>query len=87
MEVLRSRILAKQIEDQQNKEGVARRTQIGTGDRSEKIRTYNFPQDRLTDHRIKESWHGLNQIMDGNIIDIIDTIRDANENKALGESL
>jgi peptide chain release factor 1 len=85
MEVLRSRILAKQIEEQQNKEGAARRTQIGTGDRSEKIRTYNFPQDRLTDHRIKESWHGLNQIMDGNIIDIIDTIRDANENKALGE--
>ena len=52
-----------------------KRSQVGTGDRSEKIRTYNFPQDRVTDHRIKQSWHGLPKIMEGNLDPIFQALQ------------
>ncbi len=77
MQILRSRLLAKMEEENRQKQDKERKQQIGSGDRSEKIRTYNFPQDRVTDHRIKKSWHGLAKIMDGDINDIIAELKKA----------
>jgi peptide chain release factor 1 len=62
-----------------------KRAQVGTGDRSEKIRTYNFPQDRVTDHRIKESWHGLPKIMQGELDPIFDALKNFTGEFAEGE--
>lgn len=75
MQILRSRLLSRMEEEKRAKKSAQRKQQIGSGDRSEKIRTYNFPQDRLTDHRIKKNWHGLSRIMDGNIGDIIESLK------------
>ena len=77
LQVLRSRLLAKQEEERIAQESSARKTQIGVGDRSEKIRTYNFPQDRITDHRINQSWHSINLIMEGNLDNIISALKNA----------
>ncbi len=76
MKVLRSRLLQLEEDRKAQEAGDARRSQIGTGDRSEKIRTYNFPQDRVTDHRIKENWSNLPGIVDGNIGEIIDALQE-----------
>ncbi len=73
--VLRSRVLALEAERKHQERDSARRGQIGTGERSEKIRTYNFPQDRLTDHRVKQSWHNLPHILEGNLEPIIQTLK------------
>jgi peptide chain release factor 1 len=75
MKVLRSRILEAERERQMASEAANRKSQVGSGDRSEKIRTYNFPQDRVTDHRIGLTKHNLPAIMDGNLDDIIDALR------------
>ncbi len=83
LQVLRSRILAKKEEDEQKKRGVERRSQIGTGDRSEKIRTYNFPQDRLTDHRIKLTLYNLDKILQGEIDELIDALIKADQKAKL----
>jgi peptide chain release factor 1 len=81
--VLRSRLLQAE-EDKRNKElGDARRNQIGTGDRSEKIRTYNFPQDRVTDHRIKQSWSNIPGILDGKFYDIIEALEEEDMKRKL----
>ena len=71
MRVLRSRLLEKKREEQQKQIGEERRSQIGTGDRSEKVRTYNFPQNRVTDHRIGLTLHQLDRVMDGKLEEII----------------
>ncbi len=72
--VLRSRLLLAKQEEEQKTQGDARRIQIGTGDRSEKIRTYNFPQDRITDHRVKQSWSNIESILDGNVEKMINAL-------------
>lgn len=76
MTVLRSRLLQIKIEQEQQELGDARRKLIGSGDRSEKIRTYNYPQDRITDHRIGYSRSNLPGALDGNIDDIIENLHD-----------
>lgn len=78
--VLRSRILAEQEEKRQKELANQRKSQIGTGDRSEKIRTYNFPQDRITDHRIKKSWHNIDAILDGNLDKIMADLTSGKKN-------
>lgn len=73
LKVLKTRLYDLELQKKQNAEAAARRSQVGTGDRSEKIRTYNFPQGRVTDHRIKMTFHKLGQIMDGDIYELIDS--------------
>lgn len=80
MQILLAKLEQKKIEEEASKFSKDRKDQIGTGDRSEKIRTYNFPQDRVTDHRIKQSWHnieGKGGIMEGGIQPIIDALQAA----------
>jgi peptide chain release factor 1 len=74
MNVLRSRLLQQKIEEEQNQLSEARRKLIGTGDRSEKIRTYNFPQDRITDHRIGYSRSNIPAALNGEIDDLIEKL-------------
>ena len=74
MQILLSKLQALKEEEEAKKYAGERKNQIGTGDRSEKIRTYNFPQDRITDHRIKKSWHNLPKIMLGEISPIIEAL-------------
>ncbi len=76
MKVLRSRLLQAEEEKRMKELGDQRKSQIGTGDRSEKIRTYNFPQDRITDHRVKLNWSNLHGILDGNLDLIIDALEE-----------
>ena len=75
LKMLRAKLYEMEVEKQQNARDAARKSQVGTGDRSEKIRTYNFPQDRLTDHRIGYTRHNLPAVMDGDVQDLIDACR------------
>lgn len=76
MELLRAKLAGMKKEAEEKKMGADRRSQIGTADRSEKIRTYNFPQDRLTDHRLKKSWGNLAGIMEGRLDPIFESLKD-----------
>ncbi|MEK7184525.1 MAG: PCRF domain-containing protein, partial [Patescibacteria group bacterium] len=84
MSILMAKLEALKEEQEAKKFSADRKGQIGTGDRSEKIRTYNFPQDRITDHRIKESWSNIHTILSGEIGPIIDKLQ---EYKKTGEQL
>jgi peptide chain release factor 1 len=72
--VMRSRLYELELQKQQEKIGAERRSMVGTGDRSEKIRTYNFPQNRVTDHRIGLTLHQLDQVMDGKVEPIVEAL-------------
>ena len=86
MKILRSRIFEKKQEEERAKYAERRKNQIGSGDRSERIRTYNFPQNRLTDHRIGLSLHGLTEILDGGIGELLDALRDADLRAKLADA-
>lgn len=80
MNILTAKLAALKEEEEAKKFSADRKGQIGTGDRSEKIRTYNFPQDRITDHRIKESWSNIHTIMAGKLDGIIEKLQEARKN-------
>ena len=86
MRVLRSRLMDIATRERQAKIAQDRRTQVGTGERSEKIRTYNFPQSRITDHRLNESFHNMEGILDGGIDDILARLILQSQAQALGEA-
>ena len=79
LKVLRAKLYELEQEKQHNSEAELRRSQIGTGDRSEKIRTYNFPQGRVTDHRIKLTLYKIDQVIDGNLDELIDSLTAADQ--------
>lgn len=81
--VLRSRLLSLESQRRQQQEDAARRSQVGSGDRSEKTRTYNFPQDRVTDHRINMTVHRLPDVLDGNLDGLIDALNASDQAERL----
>jgi peptide chain release factor 1 len=74
LSVLRSRLYDRKLAEQREADSAARRSMVGAGDRSDKIRTYNYPQDRVTDHRIGRTVHNLPQVIDGDLDDLIDAL-------------
>jgi peptide chain release factor 1 len=86
LKVLRSRLLDQMIAAQEAERARERRTQVGTGDRSAKIRTYNFPQNRVTDHRIGLTLHSLGDVLQGNLDELISALRMAKEEERLESS-
>lgn len=85
MRILKSKLYQAQLEAQTKEMGDLRRGQIGTGDRSEKIRTYNFPQSRVTDHRVKKSWFNINEVMNGKIEAVLSDVRNLIAEKGIQE--
>jgi peptide chain release factor 1 len=83
LRILKARLLEEEIRRRQEEEAATRRKQVGTGERSEKIRTYNFPQNRVTDHRIGLTLHRLDAILDGDLDEMIATLRDDEREQAL----
>ncbi|MBR4900662.1 MAG: peptide chain release factor 1 [Victivallales bacterium] len=87
MRILRSRLLQIKQEEEDKKNASERRSQVGTGDRSERIRTYNYPQNRVSDHRFDLTFYDLDNIMEGNMDELIGEIRAIDANRRLAEEL
>ena len=85
MQILSAKLEQLHEEEEAKKHAAERKEQIGTGDRSEKIRTYNYLQDRVTDHRLKESWHNLPKILAGGIDDVVNALHTAATHGGVGE--
>ncbi len=85
MSLLKARLLASEQEKQQSAQAQARRLQVGTGDRSERIRTYNFPQGRVTDHRINLTLYKLQQVMDGRLDELVQALQQEHQAELLAE--
>jgi peptide chain release factor 1 len=83
LEILRARLLDRMLAEQEAARARERRAQVGTGDRSQKVRTYNFPQNRVTDHRIHYTVHNLTDVLDGNLDDLVNALRLAGEKERL----
>ena len=86
MQMLRTRLYEAKLREQEEKLGSERRSKIGTGDRSEKIRTYNYPQNRVTDHRIGYTTKNLDRVIEGNLEDIIEALITEDQNRKLKEA-
>jgi len=86
LKILKSKLLIKEQEEQIGKRDEQRRIQIGSGERSEKIRTYNYPQDRITDHRIKLSLNNIENVLDGNPDELIEKLKEEDQRLKLEKS-
>ena len=83
LRILRARLYERMLAEQQSELAATRKLQVGTGDRSERIRTYNFPQNRVTDHRIGLTLHKLGQVLEGDIDELIDALSAADRAEKL----
>jgi len=87
MSILRARLYEAEQRKQESEIVQARRAQVGSGDRAEKIRTYNFPQDRISDHRFGHTFHGIQRVLDGELDEIVDSLVQSEQAQLLNESL
>ena len=85
LKILRSRILDNEIQEKNQQRSIERKSQVGSGDRSERIRTYNFPQGRVSDHRINLTLYNLTEVLEGNLDDLINPLIADEETKKLAE--
>ena len=86
MRILRTRLFERQLERLHNERSEQRRSLIGSGDRSERIRTYNFPQNRVTDHRINLTLYKLDSVIAGGMVELIQALKDFDKKQRLGQA-
>ncbi len=86
LHIMRARLLDQAVQDQANARAEDRKSQVGTGDRSDRIRTYNYPQNRVTDHRVNFTTKSLTLVMEGEFEPLIDALREATRKERLKET-